>query len=326
MNDYKEANDISVEHLRIFFLDGHQNTYLSHIFGKIKQDFIHFLKKDLLGKEYILTALKGSKLNHSLIFANPSDQNITIEIKYPGHNSYSHIAFSYDTLSFKLLPNQIKVLPFECDVAGTSVNASKEIALYYVSSILNKTLTEQVLPLKLWGQHYVVLPSRNPDDEQIILIQTARNNTDVHILGYDYVTIPNRFLSIQRRIMGTLPVTIKSSKPVSVSQVLFSVKGTDSAMVNIVPVKYSVKKNTLQNSSVFEYGYLENNGLEGNLKVPLSQYTYHNGSYDTSPDTIYGCTMMYRSASEPSYSRTNCGYWNASKVGLNYFFKIVYKL
>uniref|UniRef100_K1Q7Y4 Signal peptide, CUB and EGF-like domain-containing protein 1 n=1 Tax=Magallana gigas TaxID=29159 RepID=K1Q7Y4_MAGGI len=188
------------------------------------------------------------------------------------------------------------------------------MALYFVSTTSSITLTEQVLPIKLWGQHYVVLPSGNPDDKQIILIQTAQSNTDVHILGYDYVTVPNRFLSIQRRIMGTLPVTIKSSKPVSVSQVLFSVNETESVMVNIVPVKYSVEKSTLQNSSVFEYGYLKNSGLEGCFKVPLSQYTYDNGSFDTLPDTVYGCTIMDTSASEPLYPRTNCGDWNDSKT------------
>ncbi|XP_065921135.1 uncharacterized protein [Magallana gigas] len=308
---YQES-EISVEHLRTFFLP--QDTSRSQIFGKIKQDFFHFLKEDLLGKEYIVTALKGSISNHFLIFVNPSDQSITIEIEYPKYDRYTSIPCRNGTLTLTLQPHQTDALQFECDVAGIFVNASRKVALYYVSSTPRITLTEQVLPIKLWGQHYVVLPSRNPDDKQIILIQTAHNNTDVHILGYDYVTVPNRFLSIQRRIMGTLPVTIKSSKPVSVSQVLFSVNEAYSVMINIVPVKYSVEKSTLQNSPLFEYGYLKNSGLEGSLKVPLSQYTYNNGSFDTLPDTVYGCTMMHTSASEPLYPRTNCGDWNDSKT------------
>eukprot|EP00105_Crassostrea_gigas_P018907 XP_011437163.1 PREDICTED: uncharacterized protein LOC105335113 isoform X3 [Crassostrea gigas] len=309
-----QKNEISVEHLRTFFVSKRMNPSLSQIFGKIKQDFFHFLKEDLLGKEYIVTALKGSKSNHFLIFVNPSDQNITIEIEYPEYDRYTSIPCLNGTLTLKLQPHQTDALRFDCDVAGTFVNASRAMALYFVSTTSSITLTEQVLPIKLWGQHYVVLPSGNPDDKQIILIQTAQSNTDVHILGYDYVTVPNRFLSIQRRIMGTLPVTIKSSKPVSVSQVLFSVNETESVMVNIVPVKYSVEKSTLQNSSVFEYGYLKNSGLEGCFKVPLSQYTYDNGSFDTLPDTVYGCTIMDTSASEPLYPRTNCGDWNDSKT------------
>lgn len=67
-----EENEISVEHLRTFFVYPRLNPSLSQIFGKIKQDFFHFLKEDLLGKEYIVTALKGSKSNHFLIFVNPS--------------------------------------------------------------------------------------------------------------------------------------------------------------------------------------------------------------------------------------------------------------
>ena len=272
------------------------------------------MSADNLGKNYVIPALQWNFSHHLMVFQNPSEENVEVQIKLPVYDNYSHLFCPDSSNQIMLHARQVQVLNFTCNIDGAYVKSSEDISVFFmsISSQHDDFLIEQLLPLKLWGTYYVVKPCGDANVTDIIVILTAEDSTNVHILGYDYVTLPNKYDRIQRRIMGTSPVTIKSSKPVSVTQFFLS-KG-DSSMVNIIPVKYRIEKSSIKGDDNIQFGYLHTEtSIQDSINVPMTEYCkYKQSDHSRMPESVLSCTMWNKEKS--LFPRSNCGHLNNSQV------------
>ncbi|XP_061182332.1 uncharacterized protein LOC133190656 [Saccostrea echinata] len=286
------------------------------VFGKLYNEWFQVLRDDILGKEYVVPAYIDLHVNYSLGFGNPQNKEVKVNIEFPTVDNYSRNLCKNETKEITIKAFQYEVLKLQCDIIGTRVNASENIIVYSlitkgVGELPDLLMIEQLIPVRLWGSFYVMVPSGKSPKGDIILIITAHDNTKVHILGYDHVTIPDKYGRIHRRILGTSPITIKTSDPVSVTQ--FVVRDDDSSMINIIPLKYKIDKNDLwEGDSNVRYTYIHEK-KENAMTIPLSKYhAYQGNGISTVPEFVLGCSLLFKESK--LLPRSNCGFMNESKT------------
>uniref|UniRef100_A0A8W8NVS5 Sushi, von Willebrand factor type A, EGF and pentraxin domain-containing protein 1 n=1 Tax=Magallana gigas TaxID=29159 RepID=A0A8W8NVS5_MAGGI len=213
---------------------------------------------------------------------------------------------AYETIDFKI----------SCQNPGIYINSSDKIIVYSAALIQRSVMIEQLLPVELWGSSYMVSPFRNTLNDNIIIVLTAFDNTTVHILGFDNVIIPNKYDKIQRRISGSYPITIRSSKPVSV--ILYITKGNESALINIIPMKYKIEENDITDMSFSWYVFASLNPSEtleeGELSIFSRFYYFTNISKENLPQSLYGCVAAKTTLNSKEFSGTNCGFTDRNQT------------
>ncbi|XP_061182331.1 uncharacterized protein LOC133190655 [Saccostrea echinata] len=199
-----------------------------------------------------------------------------------------------ETKDLTLQGYEAKSLKFDCDITGTHINSSEKLIVYTASVPVQKSgkaeyLVEQLLPITLWGTYYVIVPAGDRPYGNIISIVTAFENTTIHISGYDFVTIPNKYDRIQRRVDPYTPLTIRASKNVSVMQTYWYNTG-NSASVYIIPLafKTDIQRN-IDDIDYLRFTYT-NISYSGSEYVPLSNYFLYRNQSEL-PTSAQGCTM-----------------------------------
>ncbi|XP_062592023.1 uncharacterized protein LOC134253516 [Saccostrea cucullata] len=274
------------------------------------------MRDELLGKEYVVPAYIDLHVNYSLAFGNPQNKTVTVNIEFPTVDDYSRKLCKNQTNVLIIPAFQFKILELQCDIIGTHVKASENVIVYSatikeeVGGIPDLLMIEQLIPVRLWGTYYVVVPSgKSPEGDRILVI-TAHENTTVHILGHDHVTIQGKYDRIQRRILGTSPITIKSSKPVTVTQ--FVVRSDDTSMINIIPLKYKIDKSDLMKNDSLSYTYIQGEKEDG-TNISLSKYHAYSGrKFPKLPEFILSCTLLHKESE--LLPRSNCGFMDESQT------------
>ncbi|XP_052690038.1 uncharacterized protein LOC128168021 [Crassostrea angulata] len=271
-------------------------------------------KDSFLGTEYVVPVLQdisAQNIQNFLGVGNPTNTDIVVQIRYTKGNRFSGKICqnesiimlplgAYETIDFKI----------SCQNPGIYINSSDKIIVYSAALIQESVMIEQLLSVELWGSSYMVFPFRNTLHDNIIIVLTAYDNTTVHIIGFDNVIIPNKYDSIQRRISGSYPITIRSSKPVSV--ILYITKGNESASINIIPMKYKVEENDITHMTFPWYVFASLNPSETleerELSIFSRFYYYTNISKENLPQSIYGCVAAKTTLNTKEFSGTNCGF------------------
>lgn len=274
----------------------------------------------ILGTKYVVPVLyliSPISTHHFLGIGNPTNTSVDVHVEYPRRNPFS--IRSCRNVSYELRLDAFESIDLEnnCQVAGVHINSTNKIIVYSASLIESYVMIDQLLPVELWGSFYIV--SSPTDDillDNIILVLTAYNNTAVHILGFDYVIIPTKYGSIQRRITGTDPITIKSSLPVSVTQYIKNKNNW--VMINVIPMKYEINKDDIFDmvNIMYAFGTMENDALRSSEnKLPIfSKFHYYTSiSPKNLSQTLHGCVTS-KTISSGQIVATNCGFTDPSHV------------
>lgn len=292
------------------------------------EDDRHTAYNDIfLGTEYVVPVLQDIRtqtIQQFLGVGNPTNTEIIVQIEYSKGNNFSGKICQNESINMRLLSAYETIeLEISCQSPGIYINASDIIIVYSAALIQGSVLIEQLLPVELWGSSYMVFPFRNTlhDSMSLIIVLTAYDNTTVHILGFDNVIIPNKYDSIQRRISGSYPITIRSSKPVSV--ILYMTMGNESASINILPMKYKLDKTYIRRMRNPWYAFAslnaeESNGNEKDMeRLTFSKFYYYT-STDISmaklPPFLYGCFGVKISGGDKIIAGTNCGLMDRNLV------------
>ncbi|XP_062601086.1 uncharacterized protein LOC134262768, partial [Saccostrea cucullata] len=268
------------------------------------------LSDDYLGTEYVVSVYHDIRRRTILGLGNPTSDDITVSLIFPEKRNFEGNLCPNERLNLTLQSNEAKSLTFSCDITGTRINSSEKLIVYTASIPLNNSggaeyLLEQLLPITLWGTHYVVVPLGDRPYGNVLTIVTAFDDTTIHISGYDFVTIPNKYDKIQRRVDLDTPLTIRSSQVVSVLQTCWFLSG-DSGSVNLIPFAFKTDlQKTFDDTDYLTYGYIYNIGYNGSEYVPLSNYFAYRNQSELST-TAQGCTVT--SATPKKSGGTHCGF------------------
>ncbi|XP_065921131.1 uncharacterized protein [Magallana gigas] len=271
------------------------------------------------GTEYVVPVLQDIRtqtIQQFLGVGNPTNKEIFVQIEYSKGNNFSGKICQNESINMRLLSAYETIeLGISCQSPGIYINSTDKIIVYSAALIQRSVMIEQLLPVELWGSSYMVFPFRNTlhDSMSLIIVLTAYDNTTVHILGFDNVIIPNKYDSIQRRISGSYPITIRSSKPVSV--ILYITIGNESASINILPMKYKLNKTYILPMANPWYAFAslnaeESNGNEKQMeKLTFSKFYYYTStdiSMEKLPPILYGCFGV-KIPGDKIRAGTNCG-------------------
>ncbi|XP_056017408.1 uncharacterized protein LOC130053831 [Ostrea edulis] len=261
-------------------------------------EMFHALNDDHLGTEYVASVYIDVTGQSFLGVGNPSDSVVTVDITLPEVNNYSLTECNNKTITFSLQSLEAKTLDFLCDVTGAYINSTGNIIAYVASfSLMGPSMgsdlqfmVEQLIPINHLGNFYIVVPYGENSYGDVISLVTTQDDTFVHISGYDYATLPNRFDNIRRRLEGKKPVTVRSSKPVSVTQ--FAVDAANkSAMVINVPATFNTDVVSLMIEPGVFYSFMNNTKTASeDDNAPLT-YFYANRARDKPNTNAFACTI-----------------------------------
>lgn len=301
------------------------------------ESYRHNAYKDIfLGTEYVVPVLQDIRtqtIQQFLGVGNPTNTEIIVQIEYSKGNNFSGKICQNESINMRLLSAYETIeLEISCQSPGIYINASDIIIVYSAALIQGSVLIEQLLPVELWGSSYMFFPFRNTlhDSMSLIIVLTAYDNTTVHILGFDNVIIPNKYDSIQRRISGSYPITIRSSKPVSV--ILYMTMGNESASINILPMKYKLDKTYIRRMHNPWYAFAslnaeESNGNEKDMeRLTFSKFYYYTStdfSMAKLPPFLYGCFGVKISGGDKIIAGTNCGLMDRNLVS---FYRVAFMI
>ncbi|XP_062575889.1 major surface trophozoite antigen 11-like [Saccostrea cucullata] len=154
------------------------------------------LSDDYLGTEYVVPVYHDITWRSILGLGNPTNDDITVSLKFPEKRNFEGNLCPNETLDLTLQSYETESLTYSCDITGTRIVSSEKLIVYTASIPLSNSggaeyLLEQLLPITLWGTHYVVVPLGDRPYGNVLTIVTAIDDTTIHISGYDFVTIPN---------------------------------------------------------------------------------------------------------------------------------------
>ncbi|XP_062621367.1 uncharacterized protein LOC134282958 [Saccostrea cucullata] len=268
------------------------------------------LSDDYLGTEYVVPVYHDITWRSILGLGNPTNDDITVSLKFPEKRNFEGNLCPNETLDLTLQSYETESLTYSCDITGTRIVSSEKLIVYTASIPLSNSggaeyLLEQLLPITLWGTHYVVVPLGDRPYGNVLTIVTAIDDTTIHISGYDFVTIPNKYDRIQRRVDLDTPLTIRSSQVVSVLQTFWFLSG-ERGSVNLIPIAFKTDlQKTFDDTDSLRYAYVSNIGYNGSEYVPLSNYfAYRNQSELLT--AAQGCTVT--SATPDQKGGTHCGF------------------
>lgn len=290
-------------------------------------EMFNVLRDDYLGREYVASVYLDVSGQSFLGVGNPTSSAITVDIILPQVNQYSLVKCENESVTLNLQPLEARTLNFNCDITGAHITGSDNIIVYVATFSLSapnsatnlQFMIEQLIPINQWGTFYAVVPYGENAYGDVISVVTLQPDTFVHILGYDYITVSNKYESIRRRIDGKRPITVRSSKPVGVTQFSLNLYGKN-VMSICIPITTDTNSEALTNGSLFFHNYLRyavsENVTEDNL--PLSRFVANRKDYSPTTD-IFGCSVYKQSTTR--FGGTFCGYLqNTANVRLLYGF------
>lgn len=292
------------------------------VFGKQTDSGFNAYRDVILGSEYVVPALhyiNTPDISNILGIGNPTNKTVSVRINYPTGKNFSFSLCDNGTQHLELKGYEVKDFRLDCHIAGTHINASNKIIVYSAGELNGTFMVEQLLPVNLWESYYVVFPSGKHSTEDIVTVLTAYDNTTVHIFGYDYVTIPHKYDSIQRNITSDSALTITSSEPVSVTQ--FINDGTGWAMITIIPMTYELNtQNLIDMNDDNLHAFATTNGRDIQNKtdeIPMFSKYYTNSSeikVSGTAHTVYGCRVLKHHSVSREIMGSNCALGNFSRV------------
>lgn len=288
-------------------------------------EMFNVLRDDYLGKEYVASVYLDVSGQSFLGVGNPSSSAITAEIILPQVNQYSLVKCENESVTLNLQPLEARTLSFNCDITGAHITGSANIIVYVATFSLSapnsasnlQFMIEQLIPINQWGAFYAVVPYGENAYGDVISVVTSQPDTFVHILGYDFITVSNKYESIRRRIDGKRPITVRASKPVGVTQFSLNLYGKN-AMSICISVTTDTNSEALTNGSLFYHNYLRYSFSEDFTEdnLPLSRFVANRKDNSLTTD-IFGCSVFIESTNH--FGGTFCGYLqNTANVGLLY--------
>lgn len=297
-------------------------------------EMFNVLRDDYLGREYVASVYLDVSGQSFLGVGNPNSNAVTVDIILPQVNQYSLVKCENESVTLNLQPLEARTLIFNCDITGAHITGSDNIIVYVATFSLIapnsasnlQFMIEQLIPINQWGTFYAVVPYGQNAYGDIISVVTSQPDTFVHILGYDFITVTNKYESIRRRIDGKRPITVRSSKPVGVTQFSLNMNGQN-AMSICISVTSDTNSEALTNGSQFFHNYLRY-GFSENLteeNLPLSRFVANRQDNSSTTD-IFGCSV-YREHTDYTirFGGTFCGYLQ-NTANVRHFYEFIYIL
>lgn len=298
---------------RLYWIFSNEDVYGMTGNGTLGEMF-NVLRDDYLGREYVASVYLDVSGQSFLGVGNPNSNAVTVDIILPQVNQYSLVKCENESVTLNLQPLEARTLIFNCDITGAHITGSDNIIVYVATFSLIapnsasnlQFMIEQLIPINQWGTFYAVVPYGQNAYGDVISVVTSQPDTFVHILGYDFITVSNKYESIRRRIDGKRPITVRSSKPVGVTQFSLNMNGKN-AMSICISVTTDTNIEALTTGGPFFHNYLRyafsENVTEDNL--PLSRFVANRQDNFPTSD-IFGCSVFREETLY--FGGTFCGY------------------
>ncbi|XP_071804821.1 sushi domain-containing protein 2-like [Asterias amurensis] len=194
-----------------------------------------------LGMQYVVITPTRSRSGHFAIIGTDTDST-NVQVTMQGTATFEGRSYSRgDILSFTLSYQEAVQIQSADDLTGSIIQADKPIAVFSGSECESNpssycdTLTEQLVPVKSWGQEHIYTASRSTDRNQYYIVSYFPG-TNVSIPYLETLTL-NAGDSWEGILAGSGEVT--STNPILMMQQLATINGVtvDPSLIQVPAVE-----------------------------------------------------------------------------------------